>query len=63
MQITWRKLNENMATLTEAEVMAMLDALECCQQIFISFMFVDKLNALSFADFNFEYEVCNYDSG
>jgi len=25
MQITWRKLNENMATLTEDEVMAMLE--------------------------------------
>ena len=25
MQITWRKLNENMATLTENEVMAMLE--------------------------------------
>ena len=25
MQITWRKLNENMASLTEDEVMAMLE--------------------------------------
>jgi len=25
MQITWRKLNENMATLTEEEIMAMLE--------------------------------------
>ena len=25
MQITWRKLNENMVTLTEDEVMAMLE--------------------------------------
>jgi hypothetical protein len=25
MQITWRKLNENMATLTEDEIMAMLE--------------------------------------
>jgi len=25
LQITWRKLNENMATLTEEEVMAMLE--------------------------------------
>jgi len=25
LQITWRKLNENMATLTEEEIMAMLE--------------------------------------
>ncbi len=25
MQITWRKLNENMASLTEEEIMAMLE--------------------------------------
>jgi hypothetical protein len=25
MQITWRKLNENMATLTEEEIMTMLE--------------------------------------